>query len=342
MEIGFDYNYLMKGRLTGSDCFRFVINMAISSPNDLRLLFERYFPERVQGCEGPSITKREVREQLPWLLRLIKRFRKAKVEKDTAGQSRVREELNSKVDEMDEFIGHFVNLCVETFCNEEDPHILERELRRNEIRGNVDDFYGNGLFDSIIYLYQTSSEDTKKRFARHFLTSTEMAHFSNVFIIVKKEDDIRKIRGNTGRYVIYTGKYDHHPPKLLKFTHQASTVYYLMYLIDRHNNPYKSNHISLAANKDEFMRLYHKVYDISQDDLENRFQSLLYREELGFLRSGREKELSYDIRKSMWKRFSEEYDENPSPYVIEAKGHLSIDPEHILFEEDDLLDFHFH
>ena len=330
-----------KENLKDRDYRRFVVNMAISSPDDLRLLFERLYPERVK-CNANAITpKAEVEShELPWLLRLIMRLRKAKAEEDTVGQERARDELNSHIRKMDDFIGRFVSMCVESFCNADEPHFSDMEFDKYSSMQQVGGVYGNGLFDTIIHLYQTSSEATKERFARHFLTPEEMAHYSDVKIIVSKEDDLRKVRGNSGRYVILTQK-KHHPPMPLKFTHQASAVYYLMYLIDRCNGYHGPVHIDLARNKETFMRLYRLAYDISQEELEHRFQTLLYREESGFLRSGREKELSYDIRRCLWKRFSE-YDENPAPYVIEANGHLSIRPYHILFEDNSLLDFHFH
>ena len=98
--------------------------------------------------------------------------------------------------------------------------------------------------------------------------------------------------------------------------------------------------LSLGTNREEFMNLYHEVYDIPQSTLEDRFKKLLYREESGRERAGRLRELIYDIRKHV-EAVLDLFDESAAPYVMTAFRHLTIGRGHIVFEDDELLKHRF-
>ena len=113
-----------------------------------------------------------------------------------------------------------------------------------------------------------------------------------------------------------------------------------MHLIHRHEHAGFLDPLDLGANKEEFMRLYHAVYDIPQSTLDHRFKELMYREVDGKQRAGRTRELIYDIRQRMEEVLTE-FNEASSPYVMTAFRHLTIDKQHIIFEDQKLLQYQF-
>ncbi len=90
------------------------------------------------------------------------------------------------------------------------------------------------------------------------------------------------------------------------------------------------------------MRLYHRVYPISDKKLEERVYHLLYREVDGNLRVGRENELRRDIRHHLEDVFSN-FGGSHQPYAMTARTHLTVPPELLIFEGEarKLLDFVF-
>lgn len=192
--------------------------------------------------------------------------------------------------------------------------------------------------EAIIFLLERAMPDVQKSFLNNFLSLDELARRAQVKVIVRRNE--RPPRGNLGRYLIYTRKENEEEELLLRFTHQASCVFYMMYLIDRYQRGGFLQPLDLATNRREFMSLYSRVYDINASSLEQRLQNLLYREENGRIRVGRQRELIYDIRMHVEEHFVA-YDEAAAPYVMTAYRHLEIDAEHIVFEDDDLLDISF-
>ena len=195
---------------------------------------------------------------------------------------------------------------------------------------------------AIRFLLNDASEETISRFAYTFLEPERLAVKAGVDIIVRPIADKRLMKGNIGHYLIFTQK--HNTETLLKFTNQASCVYYLMYLIDRKqhaNGPLPI--LNLRRNMDSFIRLYQLVYDIHHDSVLERFRQLLYREDvLGMKRVGRERECIFDIRTHLKQHF-ESYRESYFPYAMTAHSHLSVSTEHIRFEDkaQKLLDLEF-
>ncbi|MBQ7494589.1 MAG: hypothetical protein IJT75_02305 [Bacteroidaceae bacterium] len=89
--------------------------------------------------------------------------------------------------------------------------------------------------------------------------------------------------------------------------------------------------LKLRKNRVPFMELYQKVYDIDSQKLSKRYQQLLYREDHGHLRVGREAECIYDIRQHLQEAFAG-YNESFFPYAMTAYSHLAIGADHIHFE----------
>lgn len=229
----------------------------------------------------------------------------------------------------------FINKCVAA-RTEKDPVLTQ------EIEFILKNRFGLESMNAIRYLLNRCDDNTIRDFAYACLPPENLASKATVDIVVKRIGDIGKTRGNTGLFLIYTQKEDGEP-KRLKFTHQASCIYYLMFLIDRCNSRHGTNRPSLRNNRVSFLNLYHKVYDIRQADLEDRFDKLLIRENKhGELRAGREKEIILDIKKHVRDAF-EDYDESYYPYIMTAANHISISRERIHFvdEASDLLKLFF-
>ena len=191
--------------------------------------------------------------------------------------------------------------------------------------------------DAIIFLLERASPEVQKSFLNNFLSPDELARRAHVTMVVRHNP--RPPRGNIGHYLIFASK-EGGEERLLHFTNQASSVYYLMYLIDRYQRQGVLQPLDLGTNREQFFKLYYSVYDISPSALEQRIQNLLYREENGKIRVGRLRELIYDIRLHLEDLFVD-YDEAVAPYVMTAYRHLEIGAEHIFFEDEDLLRFNF-
>ena len=196
----------------------------------------------------------------------------------------------------------------------------------------------NRAAEAVIFLLEKARPDVRKAFFNNFLSPKELARRAEADIVVRHIEDDHLIRGNQGRYVIFARKGDQE--RLLRFTNQPSCVYYLMYLIHRHQHDGFLAPLDLGTNKEEFMKLYLEVYDMPQSMLEQRFKDLMYRMENGRRRAGRMRELIYDIRQHVEWALAE-FDEASSPYVMTAFRHLTIDKQHIIFEDQKLLQYQF-
>ncbi len=207
------------------------------------------------------------------------------------------------------------------------------------------DFYGKEAGKIIEFLLERASPEVRQEVAANYFDPDYMGRIASVDIIVKKNGKWGRW-GNQGKYQIYTRKGANGEETLLKFTHQVSAVYYILYLIDCVNNfkiyddiSRKLPPIPLHLNKSAFIEIYDNVYGQSLSKIDERYHKLLYREdELGRIRVGRESETASDIRKTLAKVF-EKYNESYVPYTMNSLKHLNISPEHIIFdgEAKDLL-----
>lgn len=212
-------------------------------------------------------------------------------------------------------------------------HIIDQDLEDVIFR-----LHRSRAAEAVIFLLEHAIPDVRKAFIDNFLSPEELAQRAEVDIVVRPIKDNNLIRGNLGRYAIFARK--NSEEIMLRFTHQASCVYYLMFLVSRRQGYGVLEPLSLGANREEFMNLYHEVYDIPQSTLEDRFKKLLYREENGRERIGRVRELIYDIRKHV-EAVLDLFDESAAPYVMTAFRHLTIGRGHIVFEGDELLKHRF-
>lgn len=201
--------------------------------------------------------------------------------------------------------------------------------------------FDNHAAEAIQFLLERADEETIARFSSTFLDPMDLAHKATVKIVVRRTKKLLRLTKNSGHYQVFTQK-EGEKELPLKFTHQASLVYYLMYLIDRRQKPNPSilPVLKLNGNVETFEKLYHLVYDIKPEDLSKKIQTLLYREDAyGRMRVGRERECVYDIRKCLQKNFAA-YKESYFPYAMTATSHLTIDCDKIVFADDakELLD----
>jgi len=218
----------------------------------------------------------------------------------------------------------FVGLC-EKVRDEQDKE-SERELK--DMLQEL--FLNKDFVSALMMLLGNADSETIRRFADSYL-GQNMAQYATVDIVVRKNDNLERMTGNIGRYLIYTRKGEDGEEKLLRFTNQASTVYYLMFLISRcqQENP---AFVELGKNRDSFLELYRQVYDEHDSTLVYKYTTLLYREnKWGVKHAGRLHEIVYDIRRHLASRF-DEYDEMSQPYAMTARQHLTVSPAHIRFE----------
>ena len=193
------------------------------------------------------------------------------------------------------------------------------------------DLYESDAVNAIMFLLKRADDETIRRFAKCHLGNEASLLHAVVDIIVRKNDNLERMTGNIGHYIIYTCKGKDGEEKLLKFTNQASTVYYLMFLIGRCHQDRLLPFVELRMNQEPFLELYRQVYDEHETTLLYKFKTLLQREESGRIRAGRLHEIVYDIRKHLDERFKD-YGEDFRPYAMTASHHLTIGAEHIYFE----------
>lgn len=205
------------------------------------------------------------------------------------------------------------------------PLYSDRDLSQT-----VHNLFSNHAAEAILFLLRQVEPEQQREFFKAFLSPENLAGYAHVDIIVRRIEHDGMMSGNRGRYLIYTSK-DGSEEQLLKFTHQASCVYYLMFLIDRKQKEGILGPIDIVDNSMAFYALYRQVYDISDDDLFRRIENLKQRrDEHGYYRVGRLKETIYDIRKRVQERFVD-YDESFLPYVMTANTHLAVSPDRIQF-----------
>ena len=218
----------------------------------------------------------------------------------------------------------FAELCLKV----RDEHDKESE---KELKEMLWDLYHNKNFVlALMSLLRKADTETIKQFADSYL-GQGVTVYANVDIVVRRNDDLERMTGNIGRYIIYTRKGKDGEEKLLKFTNQASTVYYLMFLISRCQQDCPA-FVELRKNRDSFLELYRQVYDEPDSTLVYKYTNLLIREDKNNVKhAGRLHEIIYDIRRHLVWRF-DEYDETFLPYAMTARQHLTVSADHIHFE----------
>ena len=218
----------------------------------------------------------------------------------------------------------FVLLCL----NVRDENDKESE---KELKEMLWDLYHNKNFVlALMSLLRKADTETIKQFADSYL-GQGVTVYANVDIVVRRNDGLERMTGNIGRYIIYTRKGKDGEEKLLKFTNQASTVYYLMFLISRCQQDCPA-FVELRKNRDSFLELYRQVYDEPDSTLVYKYTNLLIREDKNDVKhAGRLHEIIYDIRRHLVWRF-DEYDETFLPYAMTARQHLTVSADHIHFE----------
>ena len=241
--------------------------------------------------------------------------------------------------ELDDGIVRFLEWCSER-KKEKGGDGLNADPVSQKLDEFLRDFYGKEAGKIIEFLLKKASPEVRQEVAANYFDADYMGRIATVDIVIKKSG-IWGRWGNQGKYQIYTRKGAKGEETLLKFTHQVSAVYYLLYLIDCVNNfkmyddvSRKLPPIPLYRNKPAFVEIYVKVYGLSLSKIDERYRKLLYREdELGRMRVGRESETTSDIRKTLAKVF-EKYNESYVPYTMNSQKHLNISPERIKFDGD--------
>lgn len=193
------------------------------------------------------------------------------------------------------------------------------------------ELYGANLARGIKFLLDNVDEKVQQRFSFTYLTPETLSCHVNSLIEVRPTTKEERLTPNIGRFVISVCTADGEK-KQLRFANQISTVYYLMYLINRKQKEGVLPVIDLARNKPPFVTLYHAVYDkISHEDAQCRHHHLLYRVVNGRIRAGRKAEIENDIRHHLAQTFASTGD-SPIPYGMSSHRNLTVSPEMIVFQ----------
>ncbi|MBQ4392178.1 MAG: hypothetical protein II826_03585 [Prevotella sp.] len=191
--------------------------------------------------------------------------------------------------------------------------------------------FGYQVVPALKFLLDNTTPAALVRFVYDFMSPRSVVAHSTASIVVRPIPWQMKRTGNIGRYVMYLHRQDG-TEDLIRFTHQASTIFFLMHLIDRHQRSGELDALSLHRNEKPFKRLYRMVYDTVNDDIvASRYRSLLRRVVDHRLRAGRKSAIILDIRNHLGQLFSA-CGESYQPFAMTAHSHLSITPDHIVFE----------
>ncbi len=194
----------------------------------------------------------------------------------------------------------------------------------------LNELYGISLARAIKFLFDNVEETVKRRFANTYMKAETLAEHVTSFIEIEATSPADRLTPNIGRYAISVCSHDGRKLQL-HFSNQVSTIYYLMYLIDRKQKSGTLPVIDLARNKSTFVSLYHAVYDkISHTAAQLKHQQLLYRVANGKIRAGYKSKIECDIRHQLTLALSELGDSHV-PYGMSCHRHLTISPEMIVF-----------
>ena len=176
----------------------------------------------------------------------------------------------------------------------------------------LDELYGRSVARAVKFLLDNVDLAVKMRFANTYMSPETLAYHVMSDIEIKATSPADRQTPNIGRYVITVCSSDGRE-KQLHFTNQVSTVYFLMYLIDRKQKSGSLPVIDLSRNKSTFVSLYHAVYEnVSHSTAQLRHQQLLYRVVNGKIRAGYKANIECDIRRQLTETLSE-FGDSPVP-----------------------------
>lgn len=195
----------------------------------------------------------------------------------------------------------------------------------------LSELYGGHTGRAIKFLLDNASDDVRLRFIRTYLSPQSLARYATATIVVKPAAREERLTPNMGRFLVFL-RAANGCETLLRFTNQASTVFYLMHLVDRKQKAGVLPPMDLRRNEHSFCALYHAVYEHrGEDDVAQRYRNLLYRVVGGQVRAGRKGAVISDIRRSLEQAFHS-LSESFFPYAMTARSHLSVSPDRIVFE----------
>jgi len=250
-----------------------------------------------------------------------------------SGEDDLHEQIAS-LKETNELIKRFIH-NVKKLKETDDP------VARKEVNWVIDNSVG---FSDKLWkkIFKDCDLATQKDIFKKFIDRNTLGKKSKVIVEIEKTPN-EIVEGNIGYYRIslLPEGWEENRKIYVEFTHQATSVVYMMYLIDRHDRKKKVDCLGLTPNKTNFKSLYQKVYELSPCDIDNEYDKLLYEKQKNGekkYRSGKLRHCYLDISTTM-SRLLEDI-ENPVPFQVNRSSHLTIDPEHIKIPKE-LKKFHF-
>lgn len=213
--------------------------------------------------------------------------------------------------------------------------------QENALKSFLEVSYSREASQAIAFLLCYVDDAVIRHFSNKYLFSTALPYEVKTDIFVRPIPDGMMMKGNTGRFLIFIHQPDGSETQL-KFTNKSAVVYYLMYLIDRHHKQGLLAPLSLQKNRDRFVELYCRVYDIPREKAMQTCDNLIRRYVDGKIRAGRENDVIYDIRRHLEATFkAQPYSYHP--FAMTAHEHLSVSPQKIHFvgDAEKLLQYNF-
>ena len=188
------------------------------------------------------------------------------------------------------------------------------------------------------------SDKSQKEFFKVCIDRYTLGKRATIKVKVKQEDDNNKVKRNHGKYYVAIEQGGEKEDIKLNFKNQPTAVIYIMYLIDRKQKGNMVDRLNIQKNMNEFKRLYNAIYGEYTDPakIESHLKNIINEEveEDGriTLKTGRLKLYYDDISEILDKKMVKT--ENPLPYKVNARTHLTIPRENIEIP-DELLNFNF-
>ena len=299
--------------------FSAVMYVVYKQSDDMRRMhWLDYFSNKERACRMSMTTNTSAPNWMELLWKWLFESRRKK-KRDEREKERMK-----KWDESREqaAIDEFVRLCSNAgkTGNKQSEKLLESFLT---------DLYNSDAARPMLMLLKRADLQTIREFAKTQLSEGRTARWATVDVVVREIKSERLMRGNTGRYLIHLKK--DNEEQQLKFVNQASTVFYLMFLISRCQPDHLLAYPELRLNKEPFLQLYKMVYPLDDRTILQKTDVLLHRYVDHEIRAGRLHEIIYDIRRQLESQFKA-YGEDFQPYAMSAHQHLTIGAEHIQFE----------
>lgn len=222
---------------------------------------------------------------------------------------------------------------VRKYKEENDP-VAKKEIDiilNNSV--GVSDKLWETVFSSML------SAKSQKEFFNVCIDRYTLGKRSTMKIKVKQEDDNR-IKQNHGKYYVVLEQGNGREDIVLDFKNQPTAVIYIMYLIDRKNKDGKVERLNLDKNLAEFTKLYHMIYGrhIDPDKIQSHINNLIAQEvksesgESIQMKTGRLKQCYEDISDVLDSKMG--MIENPLPFKVNARTHLTIPAANIEIAEE--------